>query len=312
MGMPFKKLPVLFSLAMLACLALPGISLAEPGPPSELEALYKQALQNKGRSVFGKPLFVSSSIQENRFSADVFGIVEHPFPQITKELTIPANWCRFVPLNFNVKACTYHSQNNQPSLTFYAGRKFYEAPDNAYRLHYQYKVANIGSDYLRVLLSAESGPMGTEDYRIELDAIPVDDKTFLRIHSSYSSSFLSRLATDVYLSTLGSDKVGFSVVDTTDTGEPIYISGVKGIVERNAMRYYLALQAFLDTSRLPPEDRFEARIKTWFDLSETYATQLHELERNEYLESKRKEHLNQIELQRKLDGNGGSTNHWHQ
>ena len=93
----------------------------------------------------------------------------------------------------------------------------------------------------------------------------------------------------VYLKTLARNKVGFTVVETDENGNPVYVKGLEGMIERNAMRYYLALKTYLQTLKLPPEDRFEAAISTWFDMTEQYATQLHEMERSEYLEQKRKE-----------------------
>ncbi|MET0117636.1 MAG: hypothetical protein ABW090_09440 [Sedimenticola sp.] len=305
MGVTLIKLPVILRSAFWICLGLHYVSWCNAETASELAALYKEIDRGASISLSGKPIFVSSAVVKDRFAADAYGIVGSAFDDVVEELTVPANWCQFVPLNFNVKACTHQALNDRFSLTFYAGRKFYETPDKAYQLHYDYAITNRSDDYVRIVLSADAGPMGTTNYRIELDAIPVDSDTFLRIHSSYDSSFLSRLATDVYLATLGSDKMGFTVVGNTETGEPIYIGGVKGVVERNAMRYYLALQAYLDTCKLPPDSRFEARIQTWFDLSEVHATQLHELEREEYLESKRMERLNQQKLQQALNGAGG-------
>ena len=298
------KFPVIKLLALLACLALPALAWGNVGTPPALADLYQEVQQGLVSTVSGAPVFVSSNGQGNRLSAEAYGIVEHPFAEGADGLSSPASWCQFVPLNFNVKACTWHSQGSQHRLTFYAGRKFYQAPDDAYQLHYQYQLTSQRDDYVQIVLSAEKGPMGTRDYRIELDAMPAGDSTFVRIRSSYRSSFVSRLATDTYLATLGRDKVGFSVVGTTQTGEPIYVGGVKGVVERNAMRYYLALMAFLDTSKLSPGERFEARIRTWFDMSETHALQLHELELDEYLDAKRKERNNQLKLQQQLNSAG--------
>jgi hypothetical protein len=306
---PFMKFHLFWRLALTACLALPALAWGNIGTPSALAALYQEVQQGQGGSVFGAPIAVRSNVQGNRLTAEVYGIVEHSFAEVSDGLSTPANWCQFVPLNFNVKACTYHSQDNQPQLTFYAGRKFYEAPDKAYQLHYRYQVTSRSDDYVRMLLSAAEGPMGTRDYRIELDAIPAGDRTFVRIRSSYRSSFVSRVATDAYLATLGRDKVGFSVVGAMQSGEPIYVVGVKGVIERNAMRYYLALMAFLDTNKLSPGERFEARIRTWFDLSEAHAIQLHELERDEYLEAKRKERNNQVKLQQQLNSTGKVASH---
>jgi hypothetical protein len=298
------KFPAIKRLVLLACLVLPGLAWGEDRNSSALTALYQEALQGQVSSVFGAPIFVSSNRQGNRLSAEAYGIVEHSFTEVASGLSSPANWCQFVPLTFNVKACTYSSQGNQPELTFYAGRKFYEAPDDAYQLHYRYQLTSQRHDYVQIVLSAAEGPLGTSDYRIELDAMPAGDGTFVRILSSYRSSFVSRLATDAYLATLGRDKVGFSVVGSTKTGEPIYVGGVKGVIERNAMRYYLALMAFLDTSNLSPCERFEARIRSWFDLSEAHAMQLHELEQEEYLVSKRRERHNQVKLQQQLNSDG--------
>ncbi len=303
------KLRIINRLALLISLVLPGISWGNVGNPPALVTLYKEVMQGKQNSEFGAPVFVSSDTQGNSISAEAYGLVEHSFAEVAAGLGNHANWCQFVPLTFNVKACTWHSQGDQPRLTFYAGRKFYQAPEDAYPLHYHYQIISRKDDFLKIVLSAEKGPLGTSDYRIELEAIPAgdraNDRTFVRIISSYRSSFISRLATDTYLATLGKDKVGFSVVGVTQTGEPIYVRGIKGVIERNAMRYYLALMAYLDASELRSDERFEARIRAWFDLSESYKLQLHELERDEYLEAKRMERGNQVKLQQALSSAGG-------
>jgi hypothetical protein len=75
------------------------------------------------------------------------------------------------------------------------------------------------------------------------------------------------------------------------------VEGVRGTIERNTMRYYLALEAVLETWDLPTNDRFEARIRRWFALTERYHPQLHEMNRAEYLQAKRQEHINQLRLQ---------------
>ena len=77
------------------------------------------------------------------------------------------------------------------------------------------------------------------------------------------------------------------------------MEGVRGTIERNTMRYYLALQAVLETRDLPPDDRFEASIRSWFALTERYRPQLYEMEREEYLQAKRREHINQLRLQKR-------------
>jgi hypothetical protein len=51
--------------------------------------------------------------------------------------------------------------------------------------------------------------------------------------------------------------------------------GVKGARERNAVRYYLALLAYLDTLQFTAEQRFDKRINEWFNLTEKYPRQLY-------------------------------------
>jgi len=42
---------------------------------------------------------------------------------------------------------------------------------------------------------------------------------------------------------VGSDKVGFSIVGQGADGQPTLVGGVRGMLERNTMRYYLAVDA---------------------------------------------------------------------
>jgi hypothetical protein len=92
-----------------------------------------------------------------------------------------------------------------------------------------------------------------------------------------------------YLATIGRDKVGFSIVGSRADGQPIYVRGTRGVIERNTMRYYVAIEAYLGTLALPPAQQFERRLAAWFAGIERYPAQLHELERGEYLEMKRGE-----------------------
>jgi hypothetical protein len=61
------------------------------------------------------------------------------------------------------------------------------------------------------------------------------------------------------------------------------VGGERGSLERNAMRYYLAVIAYVG----PPPGQTEQRLRAWFQLTERYAVQLHEL--NEYLDEKHRE-----------------------
>jgi len=96
-----------------------------------------------------------------------------------------------------------------------------------------------------------------------------------------------------YLGTIGRNKVGFTVVGKQDDGQPRYIGGMRGLVERNTMRYYLAIEAFLGALSSPPQARVEKSLRDWFAAVESYPRQLHEMEQGEYLAMKRREYSRQ-------------------
>jgi len=97
----------------------------------------------------------------------------------------------------------------------------------------------------------------------------------------------------VYLATAGRDKVGFTVVGKLPDGAPRYIAGMRGVTERNTMRYYLAIEAFLGALALPPELRSEKCFLAWFAAIERYPRQLREVTLADYLVTKRAQRARQ-------------------
>ena len=143
-----------------------------------------------------------------------------------------------------------------------------------------------------MLLNADAGPLGTKDYRIVFEAIPIDAKSsFVHMSYAYRYGLAARLAMQGYLATIGRNKVGFSVTGREADGAPIYIGNVRGVVERNTMRYYLAIEAFLGAYALPTAQQPEQRRSDWFAAIERYPRQLHEMERADYMAMKRRESL---------------------
>lgn len=266
-----------------------------------LAARYQALRPQLENNAFGVPIAVESAEEDGLKRGEVHGVLAHPFAALAPALRAPREWCQIALLHLNIKTCTYERRNGQDWLTLYSGRKFYEPPEKAYALRYRFQVTAAGADYLAVTLTADSGPFGTRDYRLMFEAIPLGQQTFVHFRYAYRPSLTSSLATSGYLATLGSGKLGFTVTGRDGAGKPVYVSGVRGIVERNAMRYYLAIQAYLDTSEIPEMERFERRLARWFELTERYRAQLHELERAEYLQYKQQELRQQLERQHLLD-----------
>jgi hypothetical protein len=113
----------------------------------------------------------------------------------------------------------------------------------------------------------------------------------LHLTYGYAAGFIGRVAMNTYLGTLGQGKVGFTETDTPAGGPPRYIDGVRGLVERNTMRYYLAIDSFLAATQAPVSEQFEKRLQSWFTASAQYPKQLHEMDRAQYLTMKRAENL---------------------
>ncbi|MGD0283242.1 MAG: hypothetical protein ABSB95_12875 [Dissulfurispiraceae bacterium] len=262
---------------------------------------YQRNIAKLETNSFGFPLFLESIERDDRVHVDVYGIFDFPFISVVNVLKVPANWCDIVSLHPNVKACTYRQLPGDWLLTFYIGRKVYEPPEDAHQVIYHYRNVEQRQGYLDVTLSADAGPFGTNDHRMRFEALPLDGRrTFVHVSYEYSDSVVLRLAEKLYFATLGWGKVGFTVTGTNSNGKPIYIGGPRGAIERNAVRYYFAIQSFLNALRYPEENRFSMKLSEWYDLTSVYRKQLFDLDKKDYLTFKAKEHLNQVTLQRSI------------
>jgi hypothetical protein len=248
---------------------------------------------------FGLPLFLESFERDDRVHVDVYGIFDYPFSSVVNVLRVPTNWCDIVFLHPNVKACTYRELPDAWLLTFYVGRKFYQPPEDARQVIYHYRNSVQREGYLDIVLTADAGPFGTKDHRMRFEALPLDGgRTFVHVSYAYSDSVALRLAGKAYFATLGRSKAGFTVTGKDRKGNPVYIGGPRGAIERNAVRYYFAIQSFMNSLHYPEKSRLSMSISEWYDLTTRYRKQLFDLEKKDYLTFKTKEHQNQVLLQR--------------
>jgi hypothetical protein len=263
-----------------------------------LRETYHRNMAKLQTNSFGLPLFLESFEQAKTVHVDVYGIFDYPFSSVVNVLKVPANLCDIVSLHPNVKACTYKEVTGAWLLTSYIGRKVYQAPEDTRQVIYHYRNVDQQQGYLDIILTADAGPFGTKDHRMRFEALSLDEgRTFIHVSYSYSDTIALRLAGKAYFATLGWGKVGFTVTGTDRSGNPVYIGGPRGAIERNAVRYYLAIQSFMNTLHYPEKKRFSMRISEWYDLTTRYRKQLFELEKKDYLTFKTKEHMNQVTLQ---------------
>lgn len=284
---------VVAGMTLLAAL-VPALSNADAQSLRQMYATQRYALEN---NAFQAPIHLASEVTDSLARGDVYAVLSTPFDTLRSVMSDPAEWCELIILHVNVKACTY-SLKPEIKLVFYVGHKEYETPGQAFALEYHFRATKASAEELITELTAPNGPFGTSDYQMEIEAIPLDiGHSFLHFSYAYNYNWVSRLAIEAYLATLGRDKVGFTVTQHDDKNQPIYIKGVQGIIERNSMRYFLAIQATLDTFNISPLDKVDARFNKWYDLIQRYPRQLVEYSRADYLANKQAEYKNQRALQ---------------
>jgi hypothetical protein len=261
---------------------------------ASLRAKYDGLQDRLSHNQFHIPLYLDSGETPDSVTGDVYARIDYPFATVRAALINPGDWCDILILHINIKYCRAASDSQGAVLNVSIGRKYDEPLAQAYRVDFAYRVAAQTANDLKVRLSADAGPFDTRDYRIVLEAVPLESgRTIMHFSYSFSYGLVGRLALQAYLATIGRSKVGFADAGTGADGLPVYIGGIRGLVERNTMRYYLAIGAYLDAVSAPPQERLERRLRAWFAAIERYPRQLHEMERDEYLGMKRKEVLRQ-------------------
>jgi hypothetical protein len=276
-------------------LACAGASNAQAGDAdaksaAALLARYAALQEQLRNNQFQRPLFMDSSEKSGAVTGDIYAVIDHPFAAVDEALSDADHWCDIMILHLNTKYCRASADGRGSVVKVSIGRKYDQPLDKAYEVAFAYVVAARAANYLQVRLTAEEGPLSTRDYRIVLEAVALEGgQTFIHLSYSYAYGVVGRLAMQTYLNTIGRDKVGFTVTGKQSDGRLIYIGGVRGAVERNTMRYYLAVEAHLGALSVAPKARFEKSIRDWFAAVEAYPLQLHEMERSEYLDMKRKE-----------------------
>jgi len=280
----------------VACL-LGLASLSAVANPDVLRAKYGELGEQLRSNSFHRAMYIDSSEAGGALKGDVYAVLDHPFGVVGDALKDPSDWCNILILPFNTKYCHAVDSNGAMVLHVRIGRKYDQPVERAYRLDFALQPVAATPDYFESRLNARIGPIGTKDYHIAVSAVPLDGgRTFMHLSYSYGHGIAGRLAMQAYLATSGSDKVGFTITGRNANGEPIYIGGMRGAIERNAMRYYLAIDAHLASLRSPADQQVEKRIQSWFDATERYARQLHEMDRATYAAMKRSEYERQQTL----------------
>lgn len=264
-------------------LALPALADGPVGPEA-LRARHAELAPQLADNAFGGPLVLQSRQVGRRIEGDVHAVIEHPHATVAAALSDPAQWCEILILHLNTKYCRRHDETTGTRLDLRVGRKEPQSLQAATPLSFAWHPPQQRNGYFAVQMDAGDGPYDTHEYRLLAEAVPLEGgRTLLRMAYAFSYGRASDLAMSLYLNTAGRDKVGF----TRDAGG--YVGGMRGVAERNTMRYYLAIDAYLDSLAAPAGQRVERRLRAWFDATERYPRQLREVDRDAYLRMKREE-----------------------
>ena len=259
-------------------------------PAAAMRASFVALQPQLARNNFDRPLVLVSKEGAGTVSGDIHAVVNARFESAEAALASPDEWCAIMFLHINTKACRTANAGGGKVLDLWIGSKESRSLAEDSRLALAFRTTSRTPGYLRVALRAPDGPMGTRDYHILLEAIPLENaQTFIHLAYNYAYGTFGQLAMQAYLATIGRDKVGFTLrVPSSDGGALAgHIGGPRGIVERNTMRYYLAIEAYLGALSVPPQARFEKRIRDWYAAVERYPRQLHDAGEAEYLAMKR-------------------------
>ena len=292
------SLLILFTFcASLAVLTGAGSVLAQPSVDVGAQALQAKhtALSTQlASNEFQRPLVIESTETDKSVSGNAYAVINYPLATVASSFTNADNWCEVLILHLNTKYCRAGGDNTKSILSVAVGKKQPQEIRDAYTLNFDFKPGLSTPEYLAVQMNADKGPVGTYNYRINLRAVPISGgRTFMHLQYSYGYGLAGRVAMQSYLATMGSGKLGFTQIERQTGGPKVPVEGMRGAVERNTMRYYLAIDAYLAslTSALP--EQLDKRLQHWFDATERYPRQLHEIDRNAYLTMKRSEYRRQ-------------------
>lgn len=277
--------------AAVFCVLLPAIGAVHAQADGAAALLDKHAAlaQPLARNPFGRPLVLESQEANNRVTGHAYAELDFPFSTVSAQFKNPHQWCEVMILHLNTKYCRASGSAGTETLKVNIGKKTPQALSDTSTLSFQFRQGEASSQFMTVNLTARDGPVGTSDYRMTLQtaALP-SGKTFVHLSYAYSYGLAGKLAMQTYLSTIGRSKVGFTSVTQKD-GRNELMGGMRGTVERNTMRYYLAMEALMVSLQEPAPVQVGKRLEYWFSATEQYPEQLHEIDRASYLSMKRAE-----------------------
>lgn len=255
----------------LAAVAITAAALTAAGSIAGSADALRQAWSGDTVVEPGKPvatggLRIESSQENDLLFGRLVGIMDRPFTDVQAALAGPDGWCAVLILDPNIHACRVAGFTVEATLG-----------DSATPVTFEYVASDTAAGYAASKLAAAEGPLGTRDYTVTFEAAPLTpDRTLVQLMFSQRFGLTARLAMAAYFTTTGRKKVGFTVVDRDAQGRPVYVGDLRGGIERNLARYFLAIEANAASRTMAAAQQPEARVRAWIAGTERYPAQLRE------------------------------------
>ena len=229
-------------------------------------------------SPFGRPIALKSSTRKWTARGEAIAELQVGLPALRLLLTQPQRWCEILLLTPSISACGA-TDGGIDSRYAVKLRYRYDDPDkDAGTATFRFERGLSSPRFLSLQLSAPRGPLGTTDYLLEVEAAPLDEgRTILRVVYTYRYGIRAAAALRFHFATRDRDKLGFS---TNAQGQPI--RGMRGSLERNVMRHFLAIEAHVLSDDKKPQQRFEKSLDRWLAAIDHYPERLAETDPARY------------------------------
>lgn len=240
-----------------------------------------------GLDVGGWRVFLESQSSNTGVSADVYSKLNQPLASVQHLLQSPQSFCGMLTLHLFIQRCEFSLGGTGTTFNVTMGGTPVSIPGGLQSMAYIAPHVSVTQDAISYELVAKSGPLGTSDYQIVVEAVSLDGhSSLLHMQYSYKMGWVAKLAMQAYQASAGRTKIGFTVVGRNEDGSPQYIQGERGSLERNSMRIFIALLASLSDNSGTAQQQLDKRRRYWFELTETFPNQLHEFSLEEYMKRK--------------------------
>ncbi|NRF65923.1 hypothetical protein HLB44_02870 [Aquincola sp. S2] len=235
---------------------------------------------------FGRPVLIRSEVEGGVVRAEIEALIDRPFRDVQLALADPPRWCAAMILHISNTGCraapAAPGSAAMPRIALRIARHLAQPPEQADELDFSYHPMTASTDRLSVRLHAAKGFLGTHDHGLMLDAAPAGAaRTALRLSYTYRQTPLADWSQTLWLGTFGRGKVGFSS-EADDGGSPL-VGGIRGLIERNLVRYLFAIEAAARTPAASDRQAYQQRLRDYFDATERHPRQLRQVDLDAYL-----------------------------